>query len=330
VENIMNKTFNLLTLSLFLITTTMSVSSLAKDANYTSDYTPLEKCRVIESSAPSEEGVDSFSQECPGKDGYRIFHEGGDTRSWIVIKKGNKVVADLQQAVMQNEPGYFPYVSGKKMEWRYLGKTPIAIIFRIAGTNETGTQTKTKLLVVRLTGENACLIGTTTSNKKARKIADGKKTCKSFADYSSVYTPLEKCRVIESSDNNPVAQIDYFTEECPGKDHYRVFHQGGDLRSWIVVKKDDEIVIDLYNEVMQNAPGSFAGVFGKKMEWRYLGKTPIAIIFRIAGSDYTDTGIKNKSKLLVVRLAGENACVIGTTTSNEEARKIADSKKTCQ
>ena len=174
----MNKTANLLTLLFFFIITTMSFSSLAKNANYTSDYTPLEKCRVIESSDNDPEAqIDYFTEECPGKDGYRIFHEGGDLRSWIVIKQGNKVIADLLQAVMQNAPGPFPYVSGKVMEWRSLGKTPIAIIFRIAGTNETGAQTKSKLLVVRLTGENACLIGTTTSNKEARKIADSQKTC---------------------------------------------------------------------------------------------------------------------------------------------------------
>ncbi|EDN65839.1 conserved hypothetical protein, secreted [Beggiatoa sp. PS] len=174
----MNKTSKLLTLSLFLITTTMSFSLLAKSANHTSDYTPLEKCRVIESSDNDPEAqIDYFTQECPGKDNYRIFHEGGDSKSWIVIKKGNKVVVDLQQAVMQNAPGNFPYVSGKVMEWRYLGKIPIAIIFRIAGSNDTGTQTKSKLLVVRLTGENACVIGATTSNVEARKIADSKKTC---------------------------------------------------------------------------------------------------------------------------------------------------------
>jgi hypothetical protein len=174
----MNKTSNLLTLLFFLITTTMSFSLLAKSTNYSSDYTPLEKCRVIESSDNDPDAeIDSFSQECPGKNNYRIFHEGGDLRSWIVVKKGNEIVINLYNEVMQNAPGTFPYVSGKVMEWRYLGKTPIAIIFRIAGSNDTDTKTKSKLLVVRLSGEKACVIGTTTSNVEARKIADSKKTC---------------------------------------------------------------------------------------------------------------------------------------------------------
>lgn len=145
--------------------------------------------------------------------------------------------------------------------------------------------------------------------------------------YRSVYTSLEKCDVIESSEQEVDAEIDYFTAECPGGDGYRVFHTGGDSRSWIVIKSGEETVIDLYNDVMRNQPGAFPFVSGKVAEWRYKGESLIALIFRIAGSDLETH--KLKSKLMVVRFDVKQACVIGVATSNEEARVIADSKKAC-
>ena len=147
------------------------------------------------------------------------------------------------------------------------------------------------------------------------------------ADYRSEYTSLEKCDVIESSEQEADAEIDYFTAECPGREGYRIFHIGGDSRSWIVIKSGEETVIDLYNDVMRNQPGAFPFVSGKVAEWRYRGEALIALIFRIAGSDLeTD---KLKSELIVVRFDVKRACMIGVATTNEEARKIADGSKAC-
>ncbi len=147
------------------------------------------------------------------------------------------------------------------------------------------------------------------------------------AGYRSVYTSLEGCDVIESSEQEAEPEIDYFTAECPGREGYRIFHIGGDSRSWIVIKSGEETVLDLYNDVMRNQPGAFPFVSGKVAEWRYKGETPIALIFRIAGSDLeTD---KIKSMLIVVRFDAKKACMVGIATSNEEAREIADSSKAC-
>ena len=147
------------------------------------------------------------------------------------------------------------------------------------------------------------------------------------AGYRSVYTSLEKCDVIESSEQEADAEIDYFTAECPGREGYRILHVGGDSRSWIVIKRGEKTVLDLYDDVMRNQPGAFPFVSGKVAEWRYKGEALIALIFRIAGSDLeTD---KLKSELMVVRLGGEKSCVIGTSTSNEKAREIAESSKAC-
>ena len=117
------------------------------------------------------------------------------------------------------------------------------------------------------------------------------------ADYRSVYTSLEECDVIESSEQEADPEIDYFTAECPGREGYRIFHIGGDSRSWIVIKSGEETLIDLYNDVMRNQPGAFPYVSGKVAEWRYKGESLIALIFRIAGSDLETQ--KLKSKLII-------------------------------
>ncbi len=173
------KCFNGLAL-LFMFTISSGLS--AAGSNYSSVYTSLtEKCKVV---AMGE--YDSTS-ECPGKGDYRIFIEGADVNSWIVIKKGEDVVIDLQKAVMHNAPGNFPEVSGTVAEWRYKGNTPIAFIFRIAGTKEIYPdddshpiyKTRSKLIVVRLEAERACVIGSTTDNEVARKMADdSRKMCR--------------------------------------------------------------------------------------------------------------------------------------------------------
>lgn len=133
--------------------------------------------------------------------------------------------------------------------------------------------------------------------------------------------------MIESSEQEADAEIDYFSAECPGREGYRIFHVGGDSRSWIVIKSGEETVIDLYDDVMRNQPGAFPFVSGKVAEWRYREESLIALIFRIAGSDL-DTE-KLKSELIVVRFDVKQACMIGVATSNEEARAIADSNKVC-
>ena len=125
-------------------------------------------------------------------------------------------------------------------------------------------------------------------------------------NYRSVYTRLTDCRVIESSANDPNAEIDYFSNECPGKENYRIFHEGMDSRSWLVIKKGSEMVIDLRDAVMQNAPGNFPTVSEKVAEWRYQGKTPIAFIFRIVGTeeiyqlDHSNRFIKTNLNLLLL------------------------------
>jgi len=138
--------------------------------------------------------------------------------------------------------------------------------------------------------------------------------------FSSAYTGLTDCKLIESS-----------------VEDYRIFIKGGDARTWLAIKKGDQPIVDLWNEVMNIAnPGQFVHVSGKVVEWRYQGKVPIALIFRVAGTEeifkegQSMPTYRQKSILLVIRLKNDKICLIGTTTSNGKARKIADSKKRCR
>lgn len=148
------------------------------------------------------------------------------------------------------------------------------------------------------------------------------------ADYRSVYTSLKECRIIESSDQEADAEIDYFSAECPAREGYRILHIGGDSRSWLVIKSGEKTLIDLYTDVMRHQPGAFPFVSGDVAEWRYKGDSLVALIFRIAGSDLeTD---KIKSRLVVVRIDEKQTCVTGVASTNEEARTIADNNnKAC-
>ena len=85
---------------------------------------------------------------------------------------------------MSNEPGAFTFVSGKAAEWRYRGESLIALIFRIAGSDLQTDKLKSELMVVRLGGEKSCVIGISTSNEKAREIAESSKACISTAEHA--------------------------------------------------------------------------------------------------------------------------------------------------
>ena len=85
---------------------------------------------------------------------------------------------------MRNEPGAFPFVSGKAAEWRYKGEALIALIIRIAGSDLETEKLKSELMVVRLGGKKSCVIGISTSNEKAREIAESSKACLSTAEHA--------------------------------------------------------------------------------------------------------------------------------------------------
>lgn len=143
--------------------------------------------------------------------------------------------------------------------------------------------------------------------------------------FTSGYSDLEDCKVLESSENDPNAEMDYFRSLCPGRDKIKVFIVGGDARSWLELEIKGKKV-DLYEGLL--SAGSSLGVFpyvsGKKLEWRYKGGSLHALIVRMGASD-PETN-HPKSGLVVLRVKGNSVKVIGLANTNEDARKIADSK----
>ena len=154
---------------------------------------------------------------------------------------------------------------------------------------------------------------------------------------TSDYTPLTGpgCTVTASSETDPNAEIDYFDSECSGRAGYRVFHNGGDLRSWLEFKVGTAANFRVQGGIKTSLPITFAYVAGSKLEWRSTvsgGKTePFAIIYRVAGQDESDMKhFRDVQFLQIAKLTKTGACVVGTVyatgnpTANLEARIIAD------
>ncbi|MEE2830453.1 MAG: hypothetical protein VX498_14795 [Myxococcota bacterium] len=82
--------------------------------------------------------------------------------------------------------------------------------------------------------------------------------------------------------------------------------------------------ISFWDEINQQKVGPQPGVTEKLIEWRYRetgsNAEVHALIFRIYGK-YPGKG---KTKLMVARLEGDYGCIVGTTRSNKESRRIAD------
>ncbi len=100
----------------------------------------------------------------------------------------------------------------------------------------------------------------------------------------------------------------------------------GDARSWIgLVPRGAKY--DNGKRLYANW-GGFPEVTGKRLEWRYRGQKLAALIVRMDWTEQSDAGgTKDVSGLIIWRVDTtklDQACVIGRTTSNEEASAIAD------
>jgi len=139
-------------LALLLLALTISSVSWAKGSTYRSDYTSLKECQ------------------------HRLFLRSEDLRDSLEIRKGDETVINLFKDIRAKFGPGFREIPGP-IEWRSKGKSVTALIFRVLGSYDDGRK-KSKLFVVRLEGNKACVIGVVASNVKARKLADGKKSCK--------------------------------------------------------------------------------------------------------------------------------------------------------
>jgi hypothetical protein len=119
---------------------------------------------------------------------------------------------------------------------------------------------------------------------------------------------------------------DSFKSICSGRDGMRVILEGGDARSWIGLLPPGE-KYDQGTRLHTNW-GGFPQVTGKRLEWRYKDAKLVALIVRVEWTEQSDAGdTRDVAALTVWRVDAaklDQACLIGQTTSNEEARAIAD------
>jgi hypothetical protein len=153
----------------------------------------------------------------------------------------------------------------------------------------------------------------------------------------SAYTSLETCKILTSSENDPDAEIDYFTSVCEGREGFDVRIDGGDLRSWVSLVKQNTEDFVAENISFAFGEGQFPYVAGSKLEWRYTDNTLTALIVRMGGQDPEDYN-NELQNLAVIRINKDRpaeACVVGLVNAklpnaNLKARAIADSgKSTC-
>ncbi len=137
----------------------------------------------------------------------------------------------------------------------------------------------------------------------------------------SVYSAIDdkSCKTVETN-----TEGDYFISHCPGHNGYQVQIAGGDSRSWFVILKNKRSIYDSLNDISEHAPGNFANLASKVLEWRYdKAQRLVALIVRIEVQD-SEREEKSVSQLMVFRHSQGRFCYLGMHKTNAGAREIAD------
>jgi hypothetical protein len=142
------------------------------------------------------------------------------------------------------------------------------------------------------------------------------------AGFDSAYTDfdLKNCREIEPAPNEGEGSATY---ECAGYQGVPVTFAEGDLRSFVAFGIDGRS-----HCAFRQTFGGFNSV-SSKIEWRLKDGTPIASIFRWSESYDGEDASKQRSWLVVTKLAAGNSCHMGYVEgtypkANEKARWLAD------
>ena len=80
-------------------------------------------------------------------------------------------------------------------------------------------------------------------------------------------TDPKKVKILEDSALEKEPEIDHFQHLCPGLGGYEVFHEGGDLRSWINLRFKGQKT-DLMNDTLAACPGQFPSKANDVVQWR--------------------------------------------------------------
>ncbi len=134
----------------------------------------LEDCTRLDTPTEGEPDLGG-SYRCPGFAGYEVRIGTADLRSSLSLVRGERSL-HFGSDPNYREPGQFAYVTDKTIEWRYREADGEAIahalIFRVHGQDPETFKDVSHLIVARLHGSRACVLGTTSSNTEARKMAD--------------------------------------------------------------------------------------------------------------------------------------------------------------
>jgi hypothetical protein len=119
-------------------------------------------------------------QECRSIGGWRLLLVASQENTWIELRS-SAITWSGEHAIVYDAPiGLFPTVGGsQQVEWRLNPRgEPTALIFRVAATSRTDQKTRvSRLFVVRLEQNRACVVGRATTNAAARALADGPERC---------------------------------------------------------------------------------------------------------------------------------------------------------
>jgi len=119
-------------------------------------------------------------QECGSVGGWRLLLVASQENTWIELRS-SAITWSGEKAIVYDAPiGLFPTIGASpQVEWRLNGHgVPTALIFRVAATSRTDQKTRvSRLFVVRLEQDRACVVGRVATNAEARALADGPAQC---------------------------------------------------------------------------------------------------------------------------------------------------------
>ena len=159
------------TVVLTMLVGTMAVSPAAS-AEPASVYTSVQQkdCKTIRKAAAGD--GEWVVNRCPGRDGWRVFVDYDDAREALRLQRGGK---DFR---LPHGVGTFNSL-GLRIEWRAPRKraAATALIFRVKWKDQHTKKRRSRLVVVRLAPEGACVVGTVDAhtsamNLRARHLAD--------------------------------------------------------------------------------------------------------------------------------------------------------------
>jgi hypothetical protein len=119
-------------------------------------------------------------QACPAPPGWQLLFIASDANSWLEVRRDDFRWSGEDPVVYDQPIGLFPNVGGASVvEWRQDDQgRPHALVFRVVAQDPGNPAARaSRLFVVRIGQDDACLIGRVTTNEAARTLADGSATC---------------------------------------------------------------------------------------------------------------------------------------------------------